>query len=322
MNYLPLQISLWALLLSKRFHPLLLTTELKFQRNASSLVAQREHGGHQAFVLVTGADSDAISQVATRELRAEQHIARPMVEEEGVNTWVALKAQRGRQKIASPMVVAEDVGFQGDALRLHEASQGFVLDMAGGRGVRLKAAPVVLKDRLGCVFLMGVDAVVYTKHVRRVLRGVPCSAKLMVGEGDAYLQDAAKEPKGVRRCARDMVGESAACLMVVEFVQKVSMEGQTFVLPMVVERGVLCQAVQRVRVAVLIVVSGMVVGSGASLKIVGRVPKVALISARLMAGVNDVPGVRENVRSLPGVRVVYVLRTAAWSKRGRQTRLV
>jgi hypothetical protein len=51
-----------------------------------------------------------------------------------------------------------------------------------------------------------------------------------------------------------MVGESAACLMVVEFAQKVFMEAQTFVLPMVVERGVLCQAVQRVRVAVLIAV--------------------------------------------------------------------
>ena len=88
-----------------------------------------------------------------------------MVEEEGVNTWVALKALRGRQNIASPMVVAEDVSFQGDALGLHEASQGFVLDMVGGRGVRLKAALVVLKDRLGCVFLMGVDAVVYTKRV-------------------------------------------------------------------------------------------------------------------------------------------------------------
>ena len=138
----------------------------------------------------------------------------------------------------------------------------------------------------------------------------------MVGESDAYLQDAPKGLKGVRRCARDMVGESAACLMVVEFVQKVFMEGQTFVLPMVVERGVLCQAAQRVRVAVLIIVLGMVVGSGVSLKIAGRVPKVALISARLMAGVNDVPGVKGNVRSLPGVRVVYVLRTAAWAERG------
>ena len=51
------------------------------------------------------------------------------------------------------------------ALRLQEASQGFVLDMAGERGARLKDALAVLKDRLGCVFLMGVDAVVYTKRV-------------------------------------------------------------------------------------------------------------------------------------------------------------
>lgn len=276
----------------------------------------------QAFVLVMGADSDARSRVATKVLRAEQPIVRSMVEEGGANTWVALKVLRGRQICALHMVAAGDVGFQADALRLQEANQGFVLDMEGGRGARLKTALVVLKDRPGCAFLMGVGAVVNTKGVQRVLRGVLGTAKLMVGESDAYLQDAPKELKGARRCARDTVGESAACLMVVEFAQKVFMEAQTFVLPMVVERGVLCQAVQRVRVAVLIAVLSMVEGSGAGLTTVGRVPKVALTSAKLMVGVNDAPGVRENARSLPGVRVVYVLHTAAWSKRGRQTGLV
>lgn len=211
------------------------------------------------------------------------------------------------------MAAAGGVGFQADALRLQEANQGFVLDMAGGRGARLEAALAVLKDRLGCVFLMGVDAVVNTKGVQRVLREVPGTAKLMVGGNDAYLQDAPKELRGAHHYARDMVGGSAACLMVVEFAQKVFMEAQTFVSPMVVERGVLCQVVQRVRVAVLIVVSGMVEGSGAGLKTVGRVPKEALTSAKPMVGVNDALGVRENARSLPGVRVVYVLHTAAWS---------
>ena len=229
---------------------------------------------------------------------------------------------RGRQIFALHMVAAGDVGFQADALKLQEANQGFVLDMAGGRGARLEAALAVLKDRLGCVFLMGVDAVVNTKGVQRVLREVPGTAKLMVGGNDAYLQDAPKELRGARRYARDMAGESAACLMAVEFAQKVFMEALTFVSPMVVERGVLCQAVQRVHVAVLIAVSGMVEGSGARLKTVGRVPKEALTSAKPMVGVNDAPGVRENARSLLGVRVVYVLHTAAWSKRGRQTRLV
>jgi hypothetical protein len=61
---------------------------------------------------------------------------------------------------------------------------------------------------------------------------------------------------------------------------------------------------------------------GAGLTTVGSVPKGALTTAKLMVGVNDAPGVRENARSLPGVRVVYVLHTAAWSKRGRQTGLV
>lgn len=62
----------------------------------------------------------------------------------------------------------------------------------------------------------------------------------------------------------------------------------------------------------------MVGGNGASLKTVGRVPKVAPISARPMVGVSDAPGERENVRNLQGVRVVYVLHTAAWCRKGRQ----
>lgn len=46
--------------------------------------------------MVMGADKDVKSQVVTRVLRAELHIARPMVEDGGVNTWVALKVPRAR----------------------------------------------------------------------------------------------------------------------------------------------------------------------------------------------------------------------------------
>ena len=220
------------------------------------------------------------------------------------------------------MVVAEDVGMQVGAARLHEASQAFALDMEGVRGVRLMAALVVLKDRLVCASLMGVDAVVSLRDAQRVHKGVPCIARHMVVESDAYLQVAPKVQKGVLHCARDMVGVSAASLMVVGFAQRVSMEVQTFVLPMVVERDVLCQAAQRVHVAEQIVALDMGEGSGASLKTVERVPKGAQITARLMVVESDALGERANVRNSQGVRVASVLLTVAWSRSGRQTRKV
>lgn len=187
------------------------------------------------------------------------------------------------------------------------------------RGVRWKTAVGVLKDRLVCASLMGVDGIASTTNVKRVRKGAPCSARHMVEANVAYLLGAPKGRKGVHRCARDMVVESVAFL-VVGFAQRVFMEARTFVLLMVVERDVQRQAAQRVHVAALIVVSSMVEGSGASLKTVGRVPKGVQISARLMAGANDVLGERENVRNLQGVRAVFVLLTVARSWSGRQTR--
>ncbi|KAJ6932185.1 hypothetical protein NC651_007787 [Populus alba x Populus x berolinensis] len=74
--------------------------------------------------------------------------------------------------IAHDMVPARDVGSQADALGLQQECRSFVLDMEGGRGARLKTALVVLKDRPGCAFLMEVGAVVNTKGVQRVLRGI------------------------------------------------------------------------------------------------------------------------------------------------------
>lgn len=57
------------------------------------------HEGHLVFVLVMGVVRDARNQDATRVLRAELPIARPMVEGRGANTWVALKVLRGRRII-------------------------------------------------------------------------------------------------------------------------------------------------------------------------------------------------------------------------------
>jgi hypothetical protein len=220
------------------------------------------------------------------------------------------------------MVVADDVDIQVGATKLHGASQAFALDMEGARGVRWKAALVVLKDKLVCASPMGVDAVVSTRNVPRVHKGAPYFARHMVVESVAYLQGAPKVRKGARHCARGMVGESAAYLMVVEFAQRVSMGARTSVLPMVVERDVLFQAAQRAHVAAQIVVLGMGEGRGASLKTVGRVHKGAQISARRMVGESDAPGERENARNLLGVRVVFVLLTVAWCRSGRQTREV
>lgn len=147
----------------------------------------------------------------------------------GASTWVAQKVLRARQIFALPMGVGDGVSIQKDAPRQLEASQDFALDTVGGSGVRWMGAPVVLKDRLACAFLMGVVAVASTRDVRRVPRGVPCSARHMVVGSDAYLQVATKVQKGAHHCVKDMVGESAASLMVVVSVQRVYMEAQIFV---------------------------------------------------------------------------------------------
>lgn len=152
------------------------------------------------------------------------------------------------------MVVEDDANFQKVAPRLLEASQGFALNTVGEKGVRWKAAPEVLKDKLACAFLMGVAAVAGTKDVIRVPKVAPCSARHMVVESDAYLQGAPKVQKGVRHCVKGTVGGSAVSLTVVGYAQRVYMEAQTFVLPMVVVRDVLCRAAQRVHVVELIVV--------------------------------------------------------------------
>ena len=115
-------------------------------------------------------------------------------------------------------------------------------------------APEVLRGKLDCAFLMGVDAVVSTRNVPRVHKGAPCSAKHMAAGSVAHLQVVPKVLKGAPHCARHTVEENAAFSMVVVFAQRVYMVAQTSVLLMVVERGVLLQDAPRVHVAVLIAV--------------------------------------------------------------------
>lgn len=220
------------------------------------------------------------------------------------------------------MVVVDDVAILVDVPRLHEESRGFALDMVGVKGVRWKAALVVLKDRLVYASLMVVAAGASMRDVQRGPKGALCIARHMVVESVAYFKGAPRVLKEAHHYARDMVEESAAFLMVVGFALRVYMEALISVLLMVGERGVLCRAAQKVPVAALIVVSGMVEESGASLTAVEKVPKGAQTSARPMVGENDALGERENVRNLPEARVVYVLLIAAWSWSGRRAREV
>lgn len=214
---------------------------------------------------------------------------------------------RGRQNFASLMVAVGVVDTQVDVRRLHVESQAFVLDMVVENDVRWMAALVVLKDTLVYAFLMVVDAVASMNAAQKVHKEVPCIVRPM-GEGnDVYLPDAQKVLKEVLLFARDMVGESVASLMGVGFAQKVYMGAQTFVLLMVVERGVLCQDAQKVLVGALIAVSDMVEASDANSRTVERVPKGAQTSAKPMEVENDAHGEKASAKNLQGVKVVYVL---------------
>ena len=125
-----------------------------------------------------------------------------------------------------------------------------------------------------------------------------------------YLQVVPKVLKGALHFARHMEEESVASSMEVVYAPRVSMEVPTFVLPMVVGRGVLCLAAPRVPVAEQIAVSSTAGASDATSKVVGRVLKEALISARPMVEERDVFGSMVSVRNSRGVRVASVLLTA------------
>ncbi|KAG5248540.1 loricrin-related protein [Salix suchowensis] len=161
------------------------------------------------------------------------------------------------------------------ALRLQEANQGFVLDMAGGRGARLEAA---LAGSTGyCKAHGGGKRCIFAGCTE----GAEGSTPLCKGHG------------GGKRCLFDGGG----------------------ICPKSVHGGTnFCVAHGGVKRH----------GGGKRCRVenCGKSAQEALTSAKPMVGVNDAPGVRKNARSLPGVRVVYVLHTTAWSKRGRQTRVV
>ena len=80
------------------------------------------------------------------------------------------------------------MGIQLGATRQHEGSQDFASGMVGVKGVRWKAAPVVLRGRLACASLMEAGVVAITRDVPRVLREAQCIARHMVVESVAFSQ--------------------------------------------------------------------------------------------------------------------------------------
>lgn len=216
------------------------------------------------------------------------------------------------------MVVGDVVDIQEVAQKRHVVNLVFASSMVGERGVRSKAAPGVLKDRLACASLTVVDDVVSSSAVLKVRRGVPHSVKRTVVERDAYLLAAQKVPKEAHRSAKGTVVGNVACLMVVGYAQKVCMEVQISVLPMEEERGVPFPVAPRVPVARLIVVSNMVGENGARSKIAGRVLRVVLTSARPTEVERGATGVRGNAKNLQEERMVSALHTAAWFRAGRR----
>jgi lipid-A-disaccharide synthase-like uncharacterized protein len=90
--------------------------------------------------------------------------------------------------------------------------------------------------------------------VQREHRGAPCSAKLMEVASDASSRIATRVLKAVHLFVKDMVVASVACMMEVEYAQRVCMEALSFVLHMVVGNGVQLRDVVKVQGGAQIIV--------------------------------------------------------------------
>jgi hypothetical protein len=122
--------------------------------------------------------------------------------------------------------------------RLREVDQGYVSGMEEVNVAKLLTALKVLKATQVSAFHMVVVAGVSLRAVQREHRGAPCSAKLMEVASDASSRIATRVPKAVHLFVKDMVVASVACMMEVEYAQRVCMEALSFVLHMVVGNGV------------------------------------------------------------------------------------
>ena len=220
-------------------------------------------------------DRDAKSPGATTVQRAALPTARLMEGVGDVNTWGAPKVPRVKLTFASRMAGVGGVGSLEVAPRLPGANQVFALGMVGGRGARWKDALEVLRGRPVFAYPMGEGAGANSQDVPKVLKEARCFARPMEGGSGAYLPVVPRGPRGAHHSARAMVGVSGACLMGAGSAPRVFMVGPTF--------------------AWL-----MVGGSGARSRTVGKAPKEALSSAKLIEVGRDAIGVMESVRNLQG----------------------
>lgn len=189
-----------------------------------------------------------------------------------------------------PMVVVAVV-VKMDAHELPEGNLVCVFGMGVERDVRWKTAQKVRKAFLVSASLMEVVGDVSIPNALRELKEAQCSARPMVVANVALIQGAIRVQKVAPPSAKAMGEENGVHSKVVEFAQRVCMEGPFSVWHMEEEKGVLFQSVKRVPGDGQTSVFVMAVARDADLKGVGKVLKEALISARLMVEERDALGV-------------------------------
>ena len=165
-------------------------------------------------------------------------------------------------------------------------------DMVVEKGVRGRTAPKVQKVVLASASPMVVEGGASFQIAQRVLREAQCSARRMVEESAAHSWDAPEGLKVALHFAGVMVEASAVHFRVVACAQRVCMVAVSFVLTMVVGRGVLSLAAPKALEGTQITASAMEVARGACLRAAAGVCRGAPISVRLMEQLNDARGAR------------------------------
>lgn len=224
---------------------------------------------------------------------------------------------KAAQITALLMVVVDDAAMR-VALELPGENLAYASGMEVGKDVKGRIAPKVQKVILASVLHMEEVDVASTLLARKVHKEAPCSARHMGVARDALGLAAPKVQKGAHPSVRDTVVVSVAHSRVVVSAQRVFMVGPCSVLLMGVAKDVLYRSALRVQEDGRTTVFAMVGESAASSRVVEKVPRDALIFARLMVEGSGVHGVRQtlilalvdpHVIALHGEELVSVLHT-------------
>lgn len=155
-------------------------------------------------------------------------------------------------------------------------------------------------------------------NARKARRGARCIAKHTAEESDAASQTAAKAPKEALPSAKGMVEGSDACFMAVVCALRACTAGPSSAWLMVAARGAQLRSALRAREVERTTVFAMVGAGDAYLRVVERVPRGALISAKLMGVAKGARGAKLGqiwvltglaVINLRGESPAFVLRT-------------